>query len=73
MIENLISAAVPETSWLPMNVPPCTTRMESVFLGGRVGPLPGFDQDLREERTYSPGGGTEGVEGEVGRGILGGG
>lgn len=42
MIESLISAAVPEASWLPVNVPPCAISMESVFLWGRVGPLPGL-------------------------------
>lgn len=41
MIKSLIDVAVPETSWLPVNVPPCAVSMESVFPWGRAGPVTG--------------------------------
>lgn len=62
MIENLISAAVPETSWLVMNILPCTISTGVCFSVRKSGDTAWADWELRKERISSPGGGTEGME-----------
>jgi len=63
MIESLISATIPEASRLPIHV--CLSLHQKHgehFSVRESGAAAWADQELREERTSSPGGGTEGME-----------